>query len=330
MPEWVGFCLKLLGIAGSGIFGIIGLGRESRDKDGTLNRRGKLALVGIVISSLIAGLSGVYDFKSDKAKEREAQRAAYPMNGLSGVVQIHLDNNFLGLTEYAAYLRKNLPVNANKCVDTDHYTCSTSINGSFYYGIMKSSRLFPRRTSVAGQLLDSIGINIAMIAPADKTGRYKLLGEFMFYRGSLTLENDEIWFGPKEGDFQLDLFKFDIPDSRVDQSKVDSLVDLFPGVVVAKPILVNLPESLSSGNPRNLGKVQTMQLIFLQLNFPNKEALVFGDDSPKCRMNDGTESRVIILPGELKPANRSGKYPPSADSAAHSTEVCKYFNEPGF
>jgi hypothetical protein len=111
MPEWVGVLLKLLGSAGSAYFGILALGTKARDDAGKMTRQGYVALIGILVSALLASTSTIYDYYSSASKDKQslarteqakldAQRTNYPMRGISAVVAVSFAKDFPALTAY--------------------------------------------------------------------------------------------------------------------------------------------------------------------------------------------------------------------------------------
>jgi len=65
-----GFLLKLFaGLAAAG-FGIMGVGVETRAESGALNRKGWIALVGIIVAGLLAVVTSIYEFTTAEKKER--------------------------------------------------------------------------------------------------------------------------------------------------------------------------------------------------------------------------------------------------------------------
>lgn len=67
--------LRLLGIVLSGIFGVLGLLTEFKDKDtGNVTRWGRIALAGIGLSTIIALAAGVLEARKAASDAREAER----------------------------------------------------------------------------------------------------------------------------------------------------------------------------------------------------------------------------------------------------------------
>src|SRR5580698_8137580 len=90
----VGFILKLLAGIATAVFGIIGLGRDSRKPNGNLSALGYIALGGIVLAGLFAVGSSIYDYSSSQrtaAEEKKqsqrlllsVRRGIYPFRGIT-------------------------------------------------------------------------------------------------------------------------------------------------------------------------------------------------------------------------------------------------------
>jgi hypothetical protein len=107
--------LKFIGIGVSGIFGIVGLLTEFRDKhSGKVTFWGRLSLIGIVASTLVAALSQALEVRKDRqeahdlsvrtARElHEIARAVTPLSSVSFWYRFDVDPNE---PEFAAYERR--------------------------------------------------------------------------------------------------------------------------------------------------------------------------------------------------------------------------------
>jgi hypothetical protein len=67
--------LKLCTGAAAVAFGMLGVGAETRDKRGRLNRKGWISLIGIIVVGILAIMTAVHDYQTEKAKEKAAQMA---------------------------------------------------------------------------------------------------------------------------------------------------------------------------------------------------------------------------------------------------------------
>ncbi len=175
-----GFVLKLVaGIATAG-FGILGIGAKTRDDAGRLTSEGKVALIGILISAIIGGASGVYDFVSgQRAAEVErqksqrlmlsVQRGIYPLRGITGDLVIGFRQDFLGLADYKTTLRKALP--AHGCTETPEYYCEDDNDSGTVWAIPERSPLFPRRNSAVRRVLDQLGVSVSLVSAHEGSAR---------------------------------------------------------------------------------------------------------------------------------------------------------------
>src|SRR5262245_44793518 len=66
--------LRLLGIVLSGVFGVLGLLTEYKDKDGKVTRWGKTALAGICLSTVVALAAGVRESRKATRAAPDAER----------------------------------------------------------------------------------------------------------------------------------------------------------------------------------------------------------------------------------------------------------------
>jgi hypothetical protein len=111
MSSTFGFVLKLLAGVAAAAFGILGIGAKTRDDAGHLRREGKIALIGILVATLIGGVSTVYDFvtaqKTAEVERRKSerlmlsvQRGIYPLRGMKLGFYILMKEDFGDHAEY--------------------------------------------------------------------------------------------------------------------------------------------------------------------------------------------------------------------------------------
>src|SRR5262249_10210427 len=75
MFEVILILLKFLGIVSSAAFGIIGLLHNFKDENGLVTRWGRISLIGIVVSALIAGSTEAINLmKTRRESQAEAKR----------------------------------------------------------------------------------------------------------------------------------------------------------------------------------------------------------------------------------------------------------------
>lgn len=324
--ETAGFLLKLFAGIAAAAFGMLGIGTKTREDDGRLTTNGRIALIGIVVAGVLAIGTSVYDFATGQKKAQEdrkkserlllsVQRGIYPLKGISGEVRMRFTKDFVGAAEYKTMLRGKLPKTKGQCDSGKDYFCYHSDNNGDTYGIREGSALFPKRGSPVELVLRNIDIDIMLIQPKAGLGNkhFNRIGFFSFQLSEASPKSAVIAFKPATGALEYEIEEFRIPDKVASASGVYSLIEVFPGFIVAGS---GLSDRLLCSELRGLdcSKVTkslegAFQLDELVLRFEYPKAIHFERDNPnfiRCASKDPDDSLIIVLPDDIDELDEQG------------------------
>jgi hypothetical protein len=147
--DW-GPTLKLLTGLAATVFGILGIGTRTRDRQGKLNANRWIAFVGIILAGLFALGTTIYDSRTAQKKDREdrlkneqlilsVRRGIYPLRGITASFNINFDQDIAGLAEYKQSIRNVISKTPN-CANTKGFYCYGQEGGKPYsYSIPSTS-----------------------------------------------------------------------------------------------------------------------------------------------------------------------------------------------
>jgi hypothetical protein len=298
-----GFVLKIFsGLAASG-FGMLGIGTKTRNDDGSLTRNGWIALVGIVVAGILALGTSLYEFTTSQEKTKAAQaqsqqlilsvrRGIYPLKGITASFDIYFDQDIAGLTEYKKTVRAAISDNPN-CEIAKTFSCwGQSVNGPYAFLIPSTSPLFPKSRSIVRIVIDNLSANISMYKrlpskSPNETPGYKYLGIFSIHWWNHSPEEWALEYDYPRDNLSVHVESIEVPDSSPVQSRVYSLVDFIPGLVVASADFSDdwLCDTLKRVGFRNCGDriieplSRHLRLDRIQLRFKYPKSIYFPQNS---------------------------------------------------
>jgi hypothetical protein len=345
-----GFLLKLFAGIATAAFGLLGIGATTRDAGGRLTPSGKTALVGILVAAFLALGSVVYDYSvAQKAAAAElqksrhlllsVQRGVYPLRDVSGEVTISFAGAIPGLSDYTASLDKSLPKGVTTCEGNP--LCYGDDDGAPIYRLPSTSSLFPKPTSEFGIILDSLALNIRLVSmrpgPADK--HYTLIGFFRFYLREAKAQQTSVLYYPMSKRIEYYLKNFSIPEQDVIGSGVYSLVEIFPGFIMAStdehddPLCNAL--KIASGPTcyehilKPLENGMKLEELWLKFKYP-KSLRVQRGSSIECVAGNEKDILIAQMPDEIDKIDTLGNYLEVLDDRKHAWPICQALNNPGF
>jgi len=238
-----GFYVKFIaGFAAAG-FGLMGVGAKTRNDDNSLTSKGRIALVGILVSGFFAAASVTYDyFVAQKAARSEAersqrlllsvQRGIYPLRGIKANFAVRLSKDLAGLTEYSARVQKTIAADRD-CVHTNQFTCDDPEVRTDYV-IPSSSSLFPEKGSKFRRILENLSLEILMLKRTyAKSGevKYDRVGSFNVDIGVVVPNDWYLQYSYDDTSLYLGVNNYHLGDDAPIGSQVYSLVDFIPGVI---------------------------------------------------------------------------------------------------
>jgi type II secretory pathway pseudopilin PulG len=156
-----GLLLKVCTGIAAAAFAILGVGAETRDKDGRLNTKGWIALVGILVAALLAIATASYEYRAEKQKaqiaglaeeaaKKESERLAldvkrnlYPLKGRTLAFNLTFDKTSKIATDYTKTLDAAIAKDP-ECKKTKLFECwGESSGGGSLYHIQATSPLYP-------------------------------------------------------------------------------------------------------------------------------------------------------------------------------------------
>jgi hypothetical protein len=352
MPEWYGAGLKLLGSFGTAFFGILALGRKTRDASDNLTGRGYVALVGIVVSALLASASTLYEYRSSNSKDEltrarneEARintlRTNYPMKGISAVVEVSFTKDFPALTQYKAKLRASLPAHTASCQNSKLFQCIDSDDSGITYGIPATSALYPKRGEFIRKALDNVAIGVSFIKPqkSHEDEHFTRLGSFYFKPAEFSEQQAIIQFNPGTGALSYLFEKIQIPDAIPISSNIYSLGEAFPGFVYANVGVAKFPTMCSEESDSAQKKCQeelpldglnSVRLDNLGFRFPYSKSFGVDQNSVKCSTPEEGELLVLALPDSIDQIDSYGRITPPIDQQEKTKGLCDTIKKPDF
>jgi hypothetical protein len=347
----VGFLLKLVGGAGSAVFGIFGLGTKARDDAGTLTTPGWVALIGILVSGGIAILSSSYDFITGRIREDndrlrserlmlEIERGIYPLRSIHGNLEIKFAPGMPGFKKYEATLRHVIPTDSH-CHPTSDYGCEDIPDGSIVYKIPASSPLAPKPDSLAGVILNNLGVTVYFMKPFENRGTnyYKKLGSFTFTFDEIHPKDANLFFNPKTGFVGYAIGEFEVPDNTAAKSNVYSLSEIFPGLVAANATIPNLDlcdgvrptlrDECNAALPGPAWEGITLENILLGFQYPKALRLAPSADF-ECHSATLGDLLIRALPESVEQDNYAGNFEDKPKLRVQVDKVCKAINDEPF
>jgi hypothetical protein len=352
--ETAGFLLKLFAGIAAAAFGILGVGTKTRQDDGKLTPSGRTALIGIVVAGILAIGTSVYDFATGQKKAKEdrekserlllsVQRGIYPLKGISGEVRVKFTKDFVGSNEYKSMLRSALPKGNGRCVSGKDFYCWDRDNDGNLYGVPERSPLFPKRGSRLEIVLRNIGIGVALIQPKAGLGNknFNKIGGFSFRLSEAEPNSAVIVFKPVTGEMQYEVRRFRIPDNLVAKSGVYSLIEVFPGFMVAgsdfsyqhvcDALKIKPEQECAAATKTMVGAMQLQELMF-RFDYPKGISFDRGDDRLiTCESGEQPDdSLILMLPADIDQVDELGNFRILTHPETAKAGICAALNDPGF
>jgi len=337
-----GFLLKLFaGLATAG-FGMMGIGVETREANGQLNRKGHIALIGIIVSGILAVGTSIYEFGAGLKKEQEelkrsqrllssVERGLYPLRGMKVSFRLRIDPNLQGSKEFKNFILQQCRRPRTHCTKTLYGDVESA------YSVPVLSRGFPEKRSIVREVLDSITLEIgffqrprtdnsAAIAP----GSIKSLnGVNLIWREDLK-KHSMLSYDSTENVLFLVVRDYPVREDQFYGTDAYSLSDLTPGVITAHADLwaSGFCEDFEAASCNQqlrpvLGKVFLTQ-VELKFPYPTTIELFRGADSGQtvtCQLPYNDEFLLSLLPNEVKQISSTGEFE-HVESYANPKQVC--------
>jgi hypothetical protein len=328
----VGFLLKVFAGLTTAAFGVLGVGAKTREDDGRLNRKGWIALIGILFGGVLAVGTSVYDFASGQEKEQadlrrserlmlSVQSGVYPMRHMTVSFEMSLANDFEGAVAYRQSLRDQISKDPECKTAKSRFECiGIDEHGDTYeYRIYCSSPLLPRNRSPVHDVLDSLYICVALfkqVRPVDvkQNGgkKIKFLGRFLVdWRQGLP---KDVWlaYDYERDSLSFGADKYTLKDDSVVDAGVYSLVDFFPGIIGASPNVSNIGHCgrnvLSQGAclKRTEAVYKGLALRELTLAFPYPKHIRLTDSQARVCTSEGRQFLLLDLPADIEAIDSMG------------------------
>jgi hypothetical protein len=339
-----GFLLKLLsGFAAAG-FGLFGIGAETRDKKGKLTKSGKIALVGIVVSGVIAAATSIYEFNTGQEKDRQervqtqklmlsVQRNLYPLRGAKIHIYIDLGRvNLKSVREYREFLAEAVP--HGSCFEQHKFSCKFE-----EYEIKQGSPLFPKSDSVMGKFISNITLEFDMYKKTeDKLGQtFKDVGAFYASWPNALPEKTSITYSYNLQTYGVmfdDVTTSGQPGGDADVGSAYSLADFIPGLIAAEVAVSDNGLCKSMGLPEDpcrtneiIPLIQQMYADEVTLTFPYPKGINFNShDAIKCD-NKIRRFLVFLVPNDIDSTNMFYPDQRVKTSAVDESAACEPFKD---
>lgn len=168
--------LKLLAVLLTGIFGLIGLLVDYKDRTGRITRGGRWALIGVVLSTVVAVASQAVETKIKSKEDSEAAEKTLRL-----LTEIRYPFRDAYVTANMLVPRASLPSYFSTIDQTFvHYTDSDSDDdtidpetGDLGLNISKTSKLFPKENSMEWNALANVRIEFCFYKTPIDTSRFK-------------------------------------------------------------------------------------------------------------------------------------------------------------
>jgi hypothetical protein len=351
----VGFLLKLFAGIAAAVFGIIGLGRDARDKaSGELTPKGRIARIGIIAAGALTVGSVTYDYvfaqkaaADDKRKSEHllltVQRGVYPLRSITGELKLSLSGDIAGLKQYMKTLDLPIQTNDASCPTTEELECISKDDddGAPIYLVPQISKLFPRPGSQFGEVLRGLGITVTFIArrAGDVSKEYSLAGSFHFFVDEVKPQDVSLLYLTKSHRMILWLKDFEVPDEAVVRSGLYSLVEFFPGFVAVDagtrdfPLCFGLDLSKTPNCKHFAIQVPNPGLgveeLWMKFKYPRTIRVDEGGDF-QCRSADAGLMTVVVMPPDVDDLDELGNRLVRIDSKPYQQSLCAAFDNPGF
>jgi hypothetical protein len=256
--ESFGLLLKSATAVSAFAFGMLGLGAETRHKDGELkgklNRKGWIALIGMAVAGVLAIFAAANDYwqsqvktKAAEAKDQKidqlnrdllvnSQRLLYPLRGVTVEATLRLGKTSDMVAEYT----KRLDVAIAKdpqCSRIQAFECLAMGSNGEVYQISETSPLYPKTGTPLRAGLDNLGLAVELIkqTPGVNGGpsSFKNVGLFEIPFGDSRTNKQSIRYAVGNDHVAVIVDGYEIKDSILLESKVPSLVDFMPGALAA-------------------------------------------------------------------------------------------------
>ena len=305
-----GFLLKLAMALIGGFFGLLGLGTKTRDDAGNLTRHGKIALIGLLSSVVLAVITQVYEFYVSQRKAEadrvlaqaelvrasklmlSVQRGIYPLRGIRADVEIELPRDNPAFAEARQQIRRGVSTDRECEQQVAGVHClgrSLADNKIFSFIIDASSSLYPRPDSDALQIIRYLQLFVALYRMrANDVGEptFQYLGRFWIdWHDGTVLKGVELIYDYPHDALSLRIQKLNVSDNEVAGSGVYSLADITPGAIAAKVMIWDdmLCEQVSDEKCRELLKgYEQTKASDLRLVFSYPKSIWLHRDSERC------------------------------------------------
>ncbi len=249
---FVGFLLKLFAGIAAALFGILGLGRDVRNKDDIkLTPKGRVALIGIIVAGTLGSGSVIYDYFSaertaadEKLKSerllQSVQRGLYPFKGMRTDFTLYFTKDFEGLTEYKHLVRSEV-MKDPQCKHSNRYCYGSGADGVYLYSIDPKSPIFPKPGSPVRTVLEHVGLYVQPFKRVQDPAAGANVFKFSPFDGFAVGVSDpqtEQWslqYDIKSDFVALDVRDVKVPDDSLNKTGVLSLVDIIPGAMISGP-----------------------------------------------------------------------------------------------
>jgi hypothetical protein len=341
-----GFLLKVSTSIAAVVFGILGVGLQTRKPDGHLNRNGWIALSGIVVAGLLALGTSAYEFivgeKKDQAEHEKSQKllltvqsGLYPFREVSGSFTVRFTGKFADLTEYRNILAGVMPKDKFSHTSTKDFFYSDQDDDGSFYAIPATSRLFPNPNSRVVRFLNRLAVSISFVrfASGDKKQPYQVIGGTSFTVGEIHFQKHVLRFQPTTQTMWYDVSGFTLPDALSLRSGIYSIAEIFPGFLAASPTIVGPCDKLLNLTCSPFGRADTQEgvsLDELRLTFQYPKALRIDSDSIHCHSKERGNLIIEMFPEDIGVIDERGNIAVIVPSSAHEKSICNAFNDPGF
>ncbi len=313
-------------------FGILGVGTKTREDDGRLNRKGWIALIGVLVGGILAVGTSVYEFASGQEKERSDRRRSerlmlsvqsgvYPLRQVTVSFEMSLPNDFEGAAAYRHSLRDQISKDRDCRAPKSGFGCfGFDEHGKAYeYTIYGSSPFFPRSRSPVRDVLDNIYIYVTLFKQLrpeevkEKSGeRTKFLGRF-FVDWKQGLPSD-VWliYDYEHDSLSFGAERYRLKDDNVVEAGVYSLVEFFPGIIGASPNVndTNLCERNKLSEDACTRKINAvyngLALRELTLAFPYPKQIRLSEGQATACTSDDRQSLMLHLPPDIEAVDGLG------------------------
>jgi len=339
-----GFVLKFVAAIAAAGFGIFGVGAKTREDNGQLNAKGRIAIYGIILAAILAVGTGIYDFNTGEEKARKEQqqthqlllsvrRGIYPLHGVQMSFRISIENTGLApLHEYRELLSRTLP--HDDCLKQRKFHCA----GPVEYEIRRTDPLFPASGSAVAAILRNIIVEVRMykLSEADAPPHYISVGQFVAYWPDAMPDKISIIYSDQIKTFAVNFDDIQVSDKITGDSSIGSaysLADFMPGLIAAEVSLGNNGLCKALGIPSDtcerdqlIPEIQHTDLISMILNLPYPKRINFSEyDGIRC---DNQKRHFLVLPlADVDSTNWFSGIPLKERKPKDIAEACEPFKD---